>query len=86
MVRIEVFSSGGLCEGCVKILLLADRIAEKYKGKVLVTRYIGDEAKEKMAEYKIQCFPAIVIKGKYKIEGVCPDDLSIENLFVELGL
>ena len=52
-VKMEVFSGDPPCPGCVAILALADEYARKYKGKLEVTKLIGQEAIAKFEEYKL---------------------------------
>jgi hypothetical protein len=50
-VLIEVFSGDPPCPGCVAILAMADRYAEKYPAEELVVKkYVGREALEKYAQ------------------------------------
>ena len=86
MVKMEVFSGGPYCAGCVSILELADEFAEKYKGKLEVVKFIGDEATSKFEEYKLGCVPAVVINEKIRIEGICPSRTTLTNALREGGL
>jgi len=86
MVKMEVFSGGPYCAGCVSILELADEFAEKYKGKLEVVKFIGEEATSKFEEYKLGCVPALVINGKIRIEGICPSRATLDNALKEAGL
>ena len=86
MVTMEVFSSGSLCSGCVKILSLADRYAERYRGKLEVVRFIGDEASSNLAKYGLGCVPALVINQKIRIEGICPSEATLDSALKEAGL
>ena len=43
-VKMEVFSGDPPCPGCVALLALADEYDRKYKGKLEVTKLIGQEA------------------------------------------
>ena len=86
MVKMEVFSGGPYCAGCVSILELADEFAEKYKGKLEVVKFIGDEATSKFEEYKLGCVPAVVINKKIRIEGICPSRDTLDNALREAGL
>lgn len=85
-VRMEVFSGDPPCPGCVAILELADEYAEKYKGKLEVTKLVGQEAMAKFEEYKLGCVPAIVVNEKIRIEGICPSRTTLENALREGGL
>jgi len=86
MVKMEVFSGGPYCAGCVSILELADEFAEKYKGKLEVFKFIGDEATSRFEVYKLGCVPALVINGKIRIEGICPSRVTLDNALREAGL
>ncbi len=86
MVTMEVFSGGSLCAGCVAILELADRYAERYKGKLDVVRFVGDEAISRYGEYKLGCVPALVINKTIRIEGICPSEETLDNALREAGL
>lgn len=85
-VKMEVLSGDPPCPGCLAILDLADEFALKYKGKLDVTKLIGEEAIAKFEEYKIGCVPAIVINGKIRIEGICPSRTTLANALREGGL
>ena len=86
MVTMEVFSGGSLCSGCVDILELADKYAERYKDKLKVVRFIGDEATSRFREYKLGCVPAVVINKTIRIEGICPSETTLDNALREAGL
>ena len=86
MVRMEVLSGDPPCPGCLAILELADEFALKYKGRLDVTKLIGEEAIAKFEEYKIGCVPAIAINGKIRIEGISPSRTTLANALREGGL
>ena len=86
MVKMEVFSGGPYCAGCVSVLELADEFAEKYKGKLEVVKFIGDEATSRVEEYKLGCVPAVVINETIRIEGICPSRATLNNALKEAGL
>jgi len=86
-VLLEVFSGDPPCPGCVAILAMANRYAEKYPAEDLVVeRYVGRQALEKYAEYNLSCVPAAVINGVIKIEGTAPDEGTMNNALREGGL
>jgi hypothetical protein len=86
-VLLEVFSGDPPCPGCVAILAMADRLAEKYPAEELVVKkYVGKEALDKYAEYDLSCVPAAVINGVIKIEGTAPDEGTMNNALREGGL
>ena len=85
-VKMEVFSGDPPCPGCVAILALADEYAKKYRGKLEVTRFIGQEALAKFEEYKLGCVPAVVINEKIRIEGICPSRATLDSALREGGL
>ncbi|MDD4876508.1 MAG: thioredoxin family protein [Dehalococcoidales bacterium] len=85
-VKMEVFSGDPPCPGCVAILALADEFAAMHKGKLEVTKFIGEEALAKFEEYKLGCVPAIVINEKIRIEGMCPSRTTLANALREGGL
>ena len=85
-VKMEVFSGDPPCPGCVAILALADEYAKKYKGKLEVTRLIGQEAMAKFEEYKLGCVPAVVVNEKIRIEGICPSRVTLDTALREGGL
>ena len=85
-VKMEVFSGDPPCPGCVAILALADEFAKKHKGKLEVTKLIGEEAMTKFNEYKLGCVPAVVINEKIRIEGICPSRTTLANALREGGL
>lgn len=86
MVTMEVFSSGSLCSGCVRILELADKYAERHKGKLKVAKFIGEKATSILAKYELGCVPALVINHKIRIEGICPSETTLDNALREAGL
>ena len=86
-VLLEVFSGDPPCPGCVAILGMADRLADKYPASELVVKkYVGQEALEKYKEYDLSCVPAAVINGVIKIEGTAPDEGTMNNALREGGL
>jgi hypothetical protein len=86
-VLLEVFSGDPPCPGCVAILAMADRYAERYAaGELTVATLVGQAALEKYAEYNLSCVPAAVINGVIKIEGTCPDEGTLDNALREGGL
>jgi len=85
-VKMEVFSGDPPCPGCVSILALADEFAKKYKGKLEVTKFVGEGAIAKFEEYKLGCVPAVVINEKIRIEGICPSRTTLANALREGGL
>ena len=86
-VLLEVFSGDPPCPGCVAILAMADRLAEKYSAEELeVRKYVGQDALEKYAEYDLSCVPTAVVNGVIKIEGTAPDEGTMNNALREGGL
>jgi len=85
-VKMEVFSGDPPCPGCLAILALANEFAQKYKGKLEITKLIGEEAMVKFEEYKLGCVPAVVISEKIRIEGICPSRTTLANALREGGL
>jgi len=86
MIKMEVFSGGPYCSGCVSILELADEFAKKYEGKLVVVKFIGEEAITKFEEYKLGCVPAVIINKNIRIEGICPSRATLDNALREAGL
>ena len=86
MVTMEVFSGGSLCSGCVAVLELADKYAERYKDRLEIVRFIGDEATSRFEEYRLGCVPALVINKTIRIEGICPSEETLDNALREAGL
>jgi predicted DsbA family dithiol-disulfide isomerase len=85
-VKMEVFSGDPPCPGCVAILALADEYVKRYRGKLAVTKLIGQEAMTKFEEYKLGCVPAVVINEKIRIEGICPSRATLDSALREGGL
>ena len=86
-VLLEVFSGDPPCPGCVAILAMADRYAQRYPDEELVVKkYVGKEALEKYEQYVLSCVPAAVVNGVIKIEGTAPDEGSMNNALREGGL
>jgi hypothetical protein len=86
MVTMEVFSGGSLCSGCIAILELADRYAERHRAKLKVIRFVGDEATSRFQEYRLGCVPAVVINKAIRIEGICPSEETLDAALREAGL
>ena len=86
MVRLEVFSGDPPCPGCVAIVDLAKKVAEKYEGELELTIHEGAEAMEKFEAYKLFCVPATVVNGVIRIEGMCPSEATLNNALREGGL
>lgn len=86
MIRMEVFSGGPYCAACIDIMELVDEFEEKYRGKLEITRFIGEEGNPKFEEYKLGCVPAVVINGRIRIEGICPSRTTLENALREAGI
>jgi thiol-disulfide isomerase/thioredoxin len=85
-VRMEIFSGDPPCPGCAALLALADEYAKKYKGRLEVVKLIDQEAMAKFEEYKLFCVPAVVVNEKIRIEGMCPDRVTLDNALREGGL
>ncbi|MCE5254947.1 MAG: thioredoxin family protein [Actinomycetia bacterium] len=84
---MEVFSGDPPCPGCVAVLAMADRYAERYPAEELtVKKYVGRDALEKYEAYNLSCVPAIVVNGVIKIEGIAPDEGTVDNALREGGL
>lgn len=86
MVKLEVFSGNPPCPGCVAIIDLAQRVAAKYPGELELTVLKGQEAMAKFEAYKLFCVPAAVVNGSIRIEGMCPDEGTLNNALREGGL
>ena len=86
MVRLEVFSGDPPCPGCVAIIDLAQKVADKYEGELELSILKGAEAMEKFTEYKLFCVPAAVVNGSIRIEGMCPSEATLNNALREGGL
>ena len=86
MVKLEVFSGDPPCPGCVAIIDLARRVAAKYPGELELSVLKGQEAMAKFEEYKLFCVPAAVVNGSIRIEGMCPDEGTLNNALREGGL
>jgi len=86
MVKLEVFSGDPPCPGCVAIIDLAQRVAAKYPGELELTVLKGQEAMAKFEAYKLFCVPAAVVNGSIRIEGMCPDEGTLNNALREGGL
>jgi len=66
---------------------MADRYAERYPAEELtVKKYVGRDALEKYEAYNLSCVPAIVVNGVIKIEGIAPDEGTVDNALREGGL
>ena len=86
MVKMEVFSGDPPCPSCKDVLVLADEYADKYRGRVEVKKYIGEEGMAKFQDYKMVCVPAVVVNGVIKIEGICPSRKTMDIALITGGL
>lgn len=86
MVKLDIFSGDPPCPGCVAIIDLAKKIAAKYPDDIELTILAGQEAMAKFEEYRLFCVPAAVINGTIRIEGMCPDEATLNNALREGGL
>ena len=86
MVQLEIFSGDPPCPGCVAIIDLAQKVAARYEGELTLAIYAGQEAMPKFQEYRLFCVPAAVVNGSIRIEGMCPDEGTLNNALREGGL
>jgi len=86
MVQLEIFSGDPPCPGCVAIIDLAQKVAARYEGELTLAIYAGQEAMQKFQEYRLFCVPAAVVNGSIRIEGMCPDEGTLNNALREGGL
>ena len=86
MIKLEVFSGDPPCPGCVAIIDLAKKVADRYTDEIELSILAGDEAMAKFEEYKLFCVPAAVINGTIRIEGMCPSEATLYNALREGGL
>jgi thiol-disulfide isomerase/thioredoxin len=86
MVKLEIFSGDPPCPGCVAIIDLAKRVVQKYEGEIELAIYAGQDAVKKFEEYRLFCVPAAVVNGTIRIEGMCPDEGTLNNALREGGL
>mgnify|MGYP001081657082 CR=1 FL=1 len=85
MRKLETFTAEPPCPGCIKLLTLADEIAQEYKGKVEVIKHIGPC--EEFSKYKLTVVPAVVVEnGLIRIMGLCPDKETIVAALKEAGI
>jgi hypothetical protein len=86
MVQLEIFSGDPPCPGCVAIIDLAQKVAARYEGELTLAIYAGQDAMLKFQEYRLFCVPAAVVNGSIRIEGMCPDEGTLNNALREGGL
>ncbi|MBN1641552.1 MAG: thioredoxin family protein [Anaerolineae bacterium] len=86
MVHLEVFSGDPPCPGCVALVELAKRVADKYPDDLELTVLVGAEAMPKFEAYRLFCVPAAVVNGRIRIEGMCPSEATLNNALREGGL
>ena len=86
MVKLEVFSGDPPCPGCVAIIDLAQQVAARYPGELELTVLKGQKAMAKFEAYRLFCVPAAVVNGSIRIEGMCPDEGTLNNALREGGL
>jgi hypothetical protein len=86
VVKLEIFSGDPPCPGCVALVDLAQKVAEKYEGELHLAVLKGAEAMEKFEAYRLFCVPAAVVNGSIRIEGMCPSEATLNNALREGGL
>jgi len=85
-VRIQIFSSGSpYCSGCVEILRLADEIEQRYKDRVELVRFVGEDVVAKLEEHGFSCVPAMKVGERISFEGLCPSLSTVEEAIREEG-
>ena len=72
--------------GHMAVGFAAKRVAPKYEGELELTVYIGAEGLKKFEEYRLFCVPAAVVNGAIRIEGMGPDEATLNNALREGGL
>jgi hypothetical protein len=87
VARLEIFSGDPPCPGCIAIVDLAKKVKARYSDDELqFAVYTGEEGMAKFEEYGLFCVPAAVVNGVIRIEGMCPDEATLNNALREGGL
>lgn len=78
MIEVKVFGTTPPCAKCREVTKRANRVAEKYPGKVSVTHL--DALSAEGDKYGILMTPTIVINDKVVSFGKVPSDDDIEKM------
>jgi disulfide oxidoreductase YuzD len=78
MINIKVFGTTPPCARCKEVTKRATKVAEKYPGKVAVTKY--DAMSAEGDRYAIMMTPTIVINDKVVSVGKVPTEDDIEMM------
>lgn len=81
MIEVKVFGTTPPCAKCKEVTKRASKVAEKYPGKVQVTK--SDALSAEGDRYGIMITPTIVINDKVVSVGKVPSENDIENMIKE---
>lgn len=78
MIEVKVFGTTPPCAKCKEVTKRATKVAEKYPGKVEVTKF--DALSDEGDKYGIMMTPTIVINDKVVSIGKVPSEDDIEKM------
>jgi protein-disulfide isomerase len=78
MLEVKVFGTTPPCARCKELTKRASRVAEKYPGKVTVTKF--DAMSPEGDKYCVMMTPTLVINEKVVSVGKVPSEDDIEKL------
>jgi thiol-disulfide isomerase/thioredoxin len=78
MIDVKVFGTTPPCARCKELTKRASRVAEKYPGKIAVTKF--DAMSSEGDKYCIMMTPTLVINEKVVSVGKVPSEEDIEKL------
>ena len=78
MIEVKVFGTSPPCAKCKEVTKRANKVAEKYPGKINVTHF--DALSAEGDKYGILMTPTIVINDQVVSIGKVPSENDIENM------
>ena len=78
MIEVKVFGATPPCAKCKEVTKRATKVAEKYPGKIEVTKF--DALSEEGDKYAIMMTPTLVINDKVVSIGKVPTEGDIEKM------
>ena len=78
MINVKVFGTTPPCARCKEVTKRANKVAEKYPGKVAVTKF--DAISAEGDRYAIMMTPTIVINDKVVTVGKVPTEDDIDMM------
>lgn len=78
MIEVKIFGTTPPCAKCKEVTKRANKVAEKYPGKVQVAK--SDALSDEGDRYGIMITPSIVINDKVVSVGKIPSENDIEKM------